>query len=154
MSITNANIKASGEIAVGPLLKHGSSSASSSVEKDGFKGHETLDHATKTGHGIDPSKHNVTFETFGDESFYTPIDTYEGKHRYDPTFEWEPKEEKKLVRKVRIVQPTLAMGPLDADRRSWISAFAPLSASCSLRYSLTAATSPKPYPTTCSTISR
>ena len=137
MSITNANIKASGEIVVGPLLtrKRGSSSASSSVEKDGFKGHETLDHAPKTGHGIDPSKHNVTFETFGDETFYTPIDTYEGKHRYDPTFEWEPKEEKKLVRKVRVEQPASAMGPPDADRRSWISASAPLSASCSLRSS-------------------
>ena len=104
MSITNADIKASGEIAVGPLLtqKRRSSSASSSLEKNGFKGHETFDHARRTSHSIDPSKHNATFETFGDESFYTPIDTYEGKHRYDPTFEWEPKEERKLVRKVCI----------------------------------------------------
>lgn len=103
MSITNANVKASGEIAVGPLLtrKRGSSSASSGVEKDAFKGHETIDNAPGTGYGIDPSKHNATFERFGDESFYTPIENYEGKHRYDPTFEWEPKEEKKLVRKVR-----------------------------------------------------
>lgn len=102
MSITNADIKASGEIAVGPLLtrKRRSSSASSSVEKNEFKGHETLDHARKPSHSIDPSKHNATFETFGDESFYKPIDNYEGKHRYDPTFEWEPKEERKLVRKV------------------------------------------------------
>ena len=39
-----------------------------------------------------------TFEA-GHE-FYTPIDKYEGKHRYDAEFEWEPKEERKLVRKV------------------------------------------------------
>lgn len=102
MSITNADIKASGEIAVGPLLSRarGNSSTSSSLEKDAFKGHQTLDHSPGTGHGIDPSKHNATFETFGNETFYTPIEDYEGKHRYDPTFEWEPKEEKKLVRKL------------------------------------------------------
>ncbi|KAM0802956.1 major facilitator superfamily domain-containing protein [Usnea florida] len=29
-----------------------------------------------------------------------PLESYEGKHRYDPKFEWEPKEEKKLVRKL------------------------------------------------------
>ena len=34
------------------------------------------------------------------ESFYKPIDSYEGRHRYDPSFEWTPKEEKRVVRKV------------------------------------------------------
>ena len=102
MSVTNADIKASGDLAVSPILsqKRGSSSTSS-LEKDTFKGHETKDHARATIHRIDPSKHVATFETFGDPSFYTPIENYEGKHRYDPKFEWEPKEEKKLVRKVR-----------------------------------------------------
>jgi hypothetical protein len=33
--------------------------------------------------------------------FYKPIDRYEGKHRYDPDFVWEPEEERKVVRKVR-----------------------------------------------------
>ncbi|KAI7687651.1 MFS general substrate transporter, partial [Hortaea werneckii] len=33
-------------------------------------------------------------------AFYKPIDTYEGRHRYDPNFEWEPAEEKRLVRKI------------------------------------------------------
>ncbi|KAI9719788.1 MAG: hypothetical protein M1812_003276 [Candelaria pacifica] len=47
-------------------------------------------------------KRGRTFETFGDPSLYKPIDTYEGKHRYDPEFQWEPKEEKKLVRKLDI----------------------------------------------------
>lgn len=42
-----------------------------------------------------------TFEAFADESRYTPVEQYEGRHRYDPKFEWKPKEEKKLVRKVR-----------------------------------------------------
>ena len=32
---------------------------------------------------------------------YTPIDSYEGRHRYDPTFTWTAEEERKLVRKVR-----------------------------------------------------
>lgn len=34
------------------------------------------------------------------EEFYKPIDSYEGAHRYDPKFEWEAQEEKKLVRKI------------------------------------------------------
>jgi hypothetical protein len=33
--------------------------------------------------------------------FYKPLDSYEGKHRYDPDFDWEPEEERKVVRKVR-----------------------------------------------------
>lgn len=43
---------------------------------------------------------NQTFQTFGSPALYKPIEGYEGAHRYDPKFEWEPKEEKKLVRKV------------------------------------------------------
>lgn len=35
-----------------------------------------------------------------DDEFYKPIANYEGAHRYDPYFEWEAKEEKKVVRKV------------------------------------------------------
>lgn len=42
----------------------------------------------------------TTFETSSLESYYKPIDSYEGLHRYDPEFQWEPKEEKRLVRKV------------------------------------------------------
>jgi hypothetical protein len=33
--------------------------------------------------------------------FYKPLDSYEGIHRYDPDFDWEPEEERKVVRKVR-----------------------------------------------------
>lgn len=45
-------------------------------------------------------ENNTTFERFGKASHHRPIERYEGSHRYDPQFEWEPKEEKKLVRKV------------------------------------------------------
>ncbi|KAF2847184.1 MFS general substrate transporter [Plenodomus tracheiphilus IPT5] len=31
---------------------------------------------------------------------YRPVGTYEGLHRYDPNFDWEPEEEKKVVRKI------------------------------------------------------
>ena len=37
---------------------------------------------------------------------YAPIVNHEGAHRYDPNFEWDPKEEKKVVRKVRLPVPT------------------------------------------------
>lgn len=45
-----------------------------------------------------------TFETESLESFYKPIDSYEGVHRFDPEFEWEAKEEKRLVRKVSMLE--------------------------------------------------
>lgn len=34
-------------------------------------------------------------------SFYKPVESYEGRHRFDPYFQWEPTAEKKVVRKVR-----------------------------------------------------
>lgn len=40
------------------------------------------------------------FATDGIETFYKPIDTYEGRHRYDPDFEWDAKEEQRIVRQV------------------------------------------------------
>lgn len=42
----------------------------------------------------------TTFERFGRASHHQPVEGYEGSHRYDPQFEWEPEEERKLVRKV------------------------------------------------------
>jgi hypothetical protein len=35
-----------------------------------------------------------------DDEYYRPIDSYEGLHRYDPGFKWEPEEEKKVIWKV------------------------------------------------------
>ena len=43
-----------------------------------------------------------TFDHDSAEEFYAPIAEYEGAHRYDPKFEWEPKEEKQVVRRVSI----------------------------------------------------
>ena len=46
------------------------------------------------------------FHRAGDKTFnsvdpnWKPIPEYEGAHRFDPNFEWEPKEEKKLIKKV------------------------------------------------------
>ncbi|KAF3911120.1 hypothetical protein AA313_de0206975 [Arthrobotrys entomopaga] len=43
----------------------------------------------------------ITFANAGlGDEFYLPIEKYEGKHRYDPKFEWDAKEETKLVRKI------------------------------------------------------
>ena len=120
MSITNADIKASGDITAGPLCsqRRDSSAGSSLGKEDAFGGHETISRPSRrTGHGIDPSKHGATFETFGDGSFYTPIDNYEGKHRYDPTFKWEPHEERKLVRKVYIYPHVPAPSEAEIVRR-------------------------------------
>lgn len=47
------------------------------------------------------TKPGATFISTGiDEEYYKPIAKYEGIHRYDPEFEWEPQEERKVVRKV------------------------------------------------------
>ena len=55
-------------------------------------------------------RHVGTFENDSLEDFYRPIDTYEGRHRYDPQFVWEKKEETRLVRKVnnQLPLPSLA----------------------------------------------
>ncbi|KAF2171960.1 hypothetical protein M409DRAFT_18191 [Zasmidium cellare ATCC 36951] len=45
---------------------------------------------------------NKTFDN-SDESlgaFYEPIESYEGRHRWDPEFQWEEKEERRVVRKI------------------------------------------------------
>nr|OQO16933.1 hypothetical protein B0A51_13851 [Rachicladosporium sp. CCFEE 5018]OQO27164.1 hypothetical protein B0A51_05159 [Rachicladosporium sp. CCFEE 5018] len=43
----------------------------------------------------------ATFDASSSEvSFYAPIESYEGIHRYDPKFEWEPQEERRIVRKI------------------------------------------------------
>ncbi|KAF2792535.1 phthalate transporter [Melanomma pulvis-pyrius CBS 109.77] len=43
----------------------------------------------------------VTFDSAGLKARqYRPIATYEGIHRFDPDFDWEPEEERKVVRKI------------------------------------------------------
>ncbi|KAL9042208.1 MAG: hypothetical protein Q9214_003850, partial [Letrouitia sp. 1 TL-2023] len=68
-----------------------------SLDKATYQGPQPVD--TPRRYHIDPSKHTGTFETVEDPSFYIPIGKYEGRHRYDPKFEWEPKEERRLIRK-------------------------------------------------------
>ncbi|KAF2205200.1 MFS general substrate transporter [Delitschia confertaspora ATCC 74209] len=46
------------------------------------------------------TRDGVTFATSGFTSFYKPTESYEGYHRYDPKFDWEPEEERKIVRKI------------------------------------------------------
>ena len=36
------------------------------------------------------------------EKFYVPIETYEGKHRYDPKATWSREEERSLIRKLDV----------------------------------------------------
>lgn len=43
------------------------------------------------------------FDNASLEQYYKPIDSYEGRHRWDPDFAWEAKEEKRVVRKVNSV---------------------------------------------------
>ena len=49
----------------------------------------------------EPNSSREAFDTAGLEEFYKPIDSYEGRHRYDPSFQWQPKDEQRVVRKVR-----------------------------------------------------
>ena len=49
------------------------------------------------GEGIDNgAQHNE----HGLERYYVPIDTYEGRHRYDPKATWTQAEEKSLIKKL------------------------------------------------------
>ncbi|KAE8351332.1 major facilitator superfamily domain-containing protein [Aspergillus coremiiformis] len=48
------------------------------------------------------------FDTTEDPRYYKPIDEYEGIHRWDPDFEWEEQEEKKLIRKIDLRVCTFA----------------------------------------------
>ena len=102
-SIAAADVKASRGIAVSPFLTHSNGTPSeTSIEKDDHKHYATSESGQvyDTDHDTQHPNSHGTFETINDNSFYTPIERYEGKHRYDPNFQWEPKEEKKLIRKV------------------------------------------------------
>ena len=121
MSATDADLKASGELVVGPLF-----SGKDNLWRDIGKEPPTsgFDDLTASDHGPHPPPtYNATFE--GDQAFYVPIERYEGKHRYDPMFQWEPKEETKLVRKVcKFLQARLALR-IKTDLNSWICGSAP-----------------------------
>jgi hypothetical protein len=48
---------------------------------------------------------NHVWETEESKEIYKPIEGYEGSHRFDPSFKWDPEEEKRLVKTVSIVMP-------------------------------------------------
>ena len=74
-------------------------------EASGTETH-VADDSSSTSSGISAQK---TFLTAGLEEYHIPIDSYEGRHRYDPTFRWVEEEETKLVRKVTSSQPFLLL---------------------------------------------
>lgn len=43
---------------------------------------------------------DCAFDTSEDPRYYKPIPSYEGIHRWDPDFDWEEEEEKRVLRKV------------------------------------------------------
>ncbi|CAK7204578.1 hypothetical protein SEUCBS139899_007336 [Sporothrix eucalyptigena] len=43
---------------------------------------------------------DTVFAAGADVALYAPIDDYEGRHRYDPTAQWTPAEEARLVRRL------------------------------------------------------
>jgi len=61
-----------------------------------------------------PHTSSNTFVSAGLDDYYKPLESYEGYHRYDPEFVWEPKEEKKIVRKVSL--SLAAVSPVSSDR--------------------------------------
>lgn len=71
-------------------------------------GKETEVNGSASGSDIDIHKTSkgrdgTTFVAQGlRQDNYRPVDTYEGIHRFDPEFEWEPEEERKIVRKVSV----------------------------------------------------
>ncbi len=43
--------------------------------------------------------HGGAFDNESFESYYEPCEKFEGRHRYDPKFEWDKREEQRVVRK-------------------------------------------------------
>jgi hypothetical protein len=87
------------------------------------------------------------YETEDTKEIYKPIEGYEGAHRFDPNFTWDPEEEKRLVRTVRNLSTLFKYWSNEYE--SSIGALLYQHASCSSHFSSTAVTSPKQYPTLC-----
>lgn len=62
----------------------------------------------KVEKGHTPHAGSTTFASQGLDEYYKPSEQWEGLHRYDPDFAWEPSEEKRLVRKVPLAVGYLA----------------------------------------------
>lgn len=70
-----------------------SSYARSRPTRDSFSGNESSEVVSKGG--SDPKAEERSLE-----SYYVPIATYEGRHRYDPKATWSQAEETSLIRKL------------------------------------------------------
>lgn len=54
------------------------------------------------GEGLKPKLGDTRNDVNGLEQYYVPIDTYEGKHRYDPKATWTHGEERALTRRLDV----------------------------------------------------
>lgn len=76
-----------------------SSSTDQSLKGDGVKvGYSSIE--AFENNERPRARNKSAFDVTGDVLHYKPIATYEGIHRWDPNFEWEEDEEKKVRRKV------------------------------------------------------
>jgi hypothetical protein len=58
--------------------------------------------SSKTALDVDhPAGHNV-WENEDSKALYKPIEGYEGSHRFDPSFEWNEDEKRRLVKVVSL----------------------------------------------------
>lgn len=58
--------------------------------------------AVSTERGLFRRADAKAFDNESLEEHYAPIMNHEGAHRYDPKFEWDPKDEKRVVRRVSV----------------------------------------------------
>jgi hypothetical protein len=56
------------------------------------------------------------WETEEAKEIYKPIEGYEGAHRFDPSFQWSPEEEKRLVKIVSLYSTITNMTIADTHR--------------------------------------
>lgn len=89
--------------------------------------------------------HNV-FNNAESKEIYKPIKKYEGRHRFDPSYKWEPEEEKKLVKTVSLSINDLYIKLM---QHSLIGALPYQPASCSLPFNSTVEISLKPFRALC-----
>lgn len=68
-----------------------------------------------SGDGKSASQSGGTFASSELDEFWRPVDNYEGLHRYDPKFDWEPTDERKVVRKVRLLDQNTPIRPFSLD---------------------------------------
>lgn len=65
---------------------------------------ETTYSASKSGSLRQGESDGGVIATGGNIEMYKPIEKYEGAHRYDPLFQWDEREETKLIRRVRVAR--------------------------------------------------